>query len=257
MKRTLLLDGDIFAFTHAAAAEKPWDWGNDQWSLTADAKAAASSMDAHIHRLVDTLEADEAVVALSDPSGRYFRHSVLPSYKSNRKGKRKPLVLNVLKDHLRDNYRSFIKDNLEADDVLGILSTHPSIIPGERIIVSVDKDFKTIPGLFYHMNDQEVTEYSEAEADYWHMYQTLTGDSTDGYSGCPGIGPKRAAALFLIASGPPENFCVADVWPVVLAAFRKAQLSEAIAIQQARVARICRHQDYDFKKKEVILWTPT
>ena len=34
-------------------------------------------------------------------------------------------------------------------------------------------------------------EISENEANYWHMMQTLTGDSTDGYSGCQGWSQNR------------------------------------------------------------------
>ena len=30
----------------------------------------------------------------------------------------------------------------------------------------------------------------------WHLVQTLAGDQTDGYAGCPGIGVKRAITLF-------------------------------------------------------------
>ncbi len=246
MKRTLLIDGDIYAYTHASAAEEPWDWGGGQWSITADAVVAAKCMDAAIRRIEKKLEADDVVVALSDPNRRYFRHDLLANYKGGREGKRPPLILRVLKDHLEELYRSFVRPTLEADDVLGILSTHPSLIPGEKIIVSVDKDFKTIPGLYYNLNAQEVTEYSEAEADYWHMYQTLVGDKTDGYRGCPGIGPVKAKRILDADQS----------WSAVVAVFEKAGLSEEVALIQARVARICRACDYNFDTKEVILWTP-
>ena len=74
-------------------------------------------------------------------------------------------------------------DSLEADDVLGILATEPS--NEERIIVSIDKDLYQIPAKI-SKDGKTFEEISENEANYWHMMQTLTGDSTDGYSGCPG-----------------------------------------------------------------------
>ena len=45
-------------------------------------------------------------------------------------------------------------------------------------------------------------------------------------------------------------------WQHVLKAYAKAGLSEEEALTQARVARICRSNDYDFKTKQVILWSP-
>jgi hypothetical protein len=43
-------------------------------------------------------------------------------------------------------------------------------------------------------------------------------------------------------------------WEAVVAAFEKAKLTEADALVQAQVARICRASDYDFKTKKVKLW---
>ncbi len=83
------------------------------------------------------------------------------------------------------------------------------------------------------------------------MYQTLTGDSTDGYKGCPKVGPVAAARLLEPLMGEP-----AGMWIAVLLSFKKAGLTEADALVQARVARILRHTDYDFTNKLPILWTP-
>ena len=72
------------------------------------------------------------------------------------------------------------------------------------------------------------------------------GDATDGYSGCPGIGPKTAEKVL-------EQGCD---WATVVGCFKAKGLSEEAALIQARVARICHAKDYDFEKKEVILWNP-
>ena len=93
------------------------------------------------------------------------------------------------------------------------------------------------------------------------MMQTLTGDTTDGYTGCPGIGPKTAEKILqaALAEGTTEAnpAQLREIyWQHVVKAYAKAGLSEEEALTQARVARICRNSDYDFKTKQVILWSP-
>jgi DNA polymerase-1 len=234
--------------------ERSINWGDDIWSLHSNQAEAEVNMMQKIERVMEDLKADAMVVALTD-TGENFRKSILPTYKGNRKDVRKPLLLSHLKDHLRATYEVYDRPTLEADDILGILSTGQKI-KGEKIIVSIDKDLKSIPGLLY--NDSKpmdgIIEVTEAEADYWHMMQTLTGDVTDGYAGCPGVGPKKAEAI-LFGVSPPWG-CISEVWPAVVQAFVKAKLGEEEALRQARVARILRTSDYDFKNKKPILWTP-
>ena len=137
-----------------------------------------------------------------------------------------------------------MKPGLEGDDVLGIMATMKST--EERIIVSIDKDMKTVPGR-YARDDFEVIEVSEDQADTWHLFQALTGDIVDGYKGCPGVGPKKAEAILDGSKHP---------WEAVVTTFVKAGLTEDDALVQARVARILRASDYNFKAKQPILWRP-
>ncbi len=250
--RTLLLDSDVLAFQTAASAEVATDWGDDFWTLHADAQNAKDRLANKIEMLQVELEAEAVTVCLSCRTRRYWRHDILPTYKANRAGKRLPMILGTLKQWLTDSYETFERPGLEADDVMGILATSTKIVEGETVIVSCDKDMKTIPGEFYDMGKGKLYKIDEQEADYWHMYQTLVGDATDGYAGCPRVGPKTAEKI-LDGHGLlwPEH-----VWPAVVEAFEKKGLTEADALVQARVARICRAEDYDFKRKEVILWTP-
>lgn len=239
--RTLLIDGDVVAYQFATAAETPIHWGDDLWTLHADAKEAKAKMDNFLAGLKEVLEADEMVIALSDRTRNYFRKQILPTYKANRDKVRKPIILRELREYLETQYKSYERPGLEGDDILGILATTEKIIKGEKVIVSIDKDLKTIPGLHYNTNKPELGIYSisEKEADYWHLFQTLTGDPSDGYSGCPGIGPKKAEEL------------LADVptWKTVERVFQKAGLGSEEAKAQGQMARILRAQDYDFKKR--------
>lgn len=136
-------------------------------------------------------------------------------------------------------------DELEGDDVIGITATSG----GSYIIATIDKDMKTIPGKHYNFGKDEFFEIDEDQANYWHMVQTLTGDQTDGYSGCPGVGIKTAEKL--LAGVPPE-----DRWAVVVKAYDKAGFGEEEALTQARVARILQFSDYDLISGKVKLWEP-
>jgi DNA polymerase-1 len=252
--RTLLLDADIIAYQFAVKAQKTTDWGDgDVMTQVEEGAAVTPALDDKLLELQAQLEADAFVICLSCPTDEGWRRKILPSYKSNRGPK--PALLGPLKDYLSKTHRTYLRPTLEADDVMGILSTHPTLIPGEKVIVSIDKDMKTIPGwLFNPDKDKFPRLIEQQEADYWHLYQTLVGDTTDFYKGCPGVGPKKAEAILFGVSPPWGN--PEEMWPAVLAAFKAKGLTEEDALVQARVARICRHTDYDFKRKEVILWKP-
>lgn len=259
MSRTLLIDADVVAYQAAAVCETATDWGDGYWTWHADENEAKAKVLEAIDRTMAELGGTAIKLCLTDSEGN-FRFGVLPSYKGNRKGTKKPLVLRAIKQWLIDEHDAYFRPGLEGDDCMGILAT-ANVIKGEKVIVSIDKDMKTIPGLFVHRLEDGIMEISETEADYWHLYQTLTGDTTDGYAGCPGVGPKKAEAILnssnLPASHPSgDRSLEACRWWAVVEAFNKAGLTEADALQQARVARILRASDYDFKKKEPILWTP-
>jgi len=260
MTTIALIDGDIFAYEAAAAAEEPINWGDDLWTLHAYETPAKEALFDRIKSLQEAVGADEVIVALSDKDN--FRKRILPSYKANRAGVRKPMLLVPLKNHLRENFKFYERPGLEGDDILGILSTWGNL-KGDKIIVSKDKDFRSIPGKVFYANrpDDGVIEVSEHEADQFHMIQTLMGDPTDGYKGCPGIGIKTAEKVIAKAldEGTPwasPKDLRALYWKHVVAAYEKAGLSEEEALVQARCARILRASDYDFKNKEPILWTP-
>lgn len=251
-KRTALIDGDIYIFRAALGAEQPIEWDDGLWTLHAHMSAATELLDEMIDGLKNEVKADKVIVALSDT--RNFRYDVYPHYKHNRKDKRPPLLRKALKEYVLAKYETFLRPGLEADDVLGILSTSPHIVKGKKIIVSGDKDMKTIPGSFYDSGRGEYHEISELEADYWHCVQTLTGDAADGYPGCPGIGVKRAEAL--LAGMLSGEKALSECWGLVVKAYEKAGQTAEDALIQARIARICRRDDYDFENKRVNLWNP-
>jgi 5'-3' exonuclease len=253
--RTLLIDGDVFCYQAASASEHEVHWCDEVSTLEGNLSESQATLHDKISEITSTLKADAVVIALSDPTKDYWRRQVLPTYKAHRTG-RKPLVYWPLREWLEANYDCKTKPGLEGDDVLGILATHPTLIPGEKVIVSIDKDLQTIPGLLWRKG--ELVETDMYDADRHHMYQTLIGDTTDGYAGCPGVGPKTADKILDAAYDAADNSrpMVSFWWDAILKAYKKAGLGPEVALAQARVARILRASDYDFKTQTPILWTP-
>lgn len=240
MHRTLLIDGDIVVYQYSSTVEHEIDWGDDVWSLWADAKEAQQLILQYLDILVEETAADDFIFCFSDKDN--YRKDIDSTYKSNRKGKRKPVCYKAVKEWIQDQYKTETWDRLEADDVMGIMATS-TMLDGEKVIVSEDKDMKTIPGLLWRSG--EMLNISQEEADYNHLYQTLVGDSTDGYPGLRGVGDKRATELLKTPT-----------WETVVKAFEKAGQTEEDALVQARLARILRASDYNFEFDQPRMWSP-
>lgn len=281
VKTTLLIDADIIAFKYASTNEKKFDWGDGVVSkeVTEDIGKIAKEIDDCLKDYLEVTKADDLIICLSDDTINW-RNKVLPSYKQHRKTpdgiSSRPEWLYPLKEHLAKTYPSYRKPTLEADDIMGILSTHPKLIPGKKIIVSEDKDMKTIPGWLWNpRKDRKPWFVTPEVADYWHLLQTLMGDTTDGYKGCPGVGLETADDVLknpyllvpyehIMKSGKRKGEVeiryrkesTSNLWDAVVSQYNFKGLSEKDALTQARVARICRHTDYNFTTQEPIYWTP-
>lgn len=243
MRTLVLVDGDIIAYTAAAAVERTTLWDDDTLSITADLDEAKNAFDTVLAAgLKEVEDADAEVIMVFSPNGPVFRHGLWPTYKEGRK--RKPMAVAPLKEWASERFKTKVVPNLEADDVLGILATHPRNLSRRRVIVTGDKDLAQIPCNILDIKRQTWTEVEEEDADLTHLIQTLTGDTTDNYPGCPGIGAKRAPSI------------AAGGWEAVVAAYEKAKLTEEDALLQARLARILRFTDYDHTNKEPLLWRP-
>jgi DNA polymerase-1 len=249
--RTLLIDADILAYQFASSAQKQAiKWSPDQTEVEHDDIADVTpQVDSWLDTIKTKLNADALIVCLSCATVDGWRVQLLPTYKAGRG--EKPVLLAQVKQHLRSTYRTFERPTLEADDVMGILATHPTLVQGKKCIVSIDKDMRSIPGWLFDWKKMDKPEFiTVEEADRTHMMQTLTGDTCDNYKGCPGIGAVKAAALL-----DAENMC-GTAWERVVMRYVSKGLTEADALIQARVARICRSTEYDFLRKEVRLWNP-
>lgn len=240
----LLIDADITCYQATASGESEVEWDSDTWTIDTDLNKCKDHFDFLLSEYKKLTGINEYKLCFSHK--HIFRKDIYPQYKANRKG-RKPVGYSAVKEWALEKYPSFCKEPLEADDCLGILATK---FKGQTIIVSMDKDLGTIPGKFFHLSptgEHQLRDISEKDAEVMFLTQSLTGDTSDGYPGCPGIGPVKAKEL-LNKHGA--------VWKTVEDAFVKAGLTKEDALLQGRLARILRDTDWDFDKEQVKLWTP-
>lgn len=256
-----LIDGDIFAYQAAASVEVETNWDGDLWTLHSSYVEGLHALEEMLDDIKTTLHLDRFRIALSDSEN--WRTTVLPTYKSHRKKIRKPIIYAALKDYLREKYGAESYPTLEGDDILGLWQTAPNK-PYDTVIITTDKDLHTIPGKVCRWLGEcpEIVDISTRLADFWHLRQALTGDSTDGYPGCPGVGPVKADKLLdKMLETTEAELPIAQLWSgVIVSAYKKAGLSEEVALQNARVARILRYGEfahaYQGGNGMVQLWTP-
>ena len=236
----LLIDADFIVYKSCAAAETEIDFGNDVIFVTSNFSDALSATHKELTKIRDKFGSFSTVKLFFSDSTN-FRKKILPEYKGHR-NRKKPCGYKRVIRELKTEYDVVIMPTLEADDAMGIYATkHPG-----NIIVSPDKDMKQIPGKLYNLDEQFTV--SKEEGAKWHLIQTLAGDQTDGYPGVPGIGVKRAETLF-----SKEGYS----WKTVVKAFEDKGYTALTAITNARLARILTADDYDFKNKQPILWSPS
>lgn len=240
-----LIDTEVFLYRAAAASEYEAEWAPDDWTYLCRHGDAQALFQDTIGQVRDTLPDHQLMLVFSDSIS--FRYGVWPQYKANRKKYRKPagyrhLIEWVMKAGPARGWQVTRLPDVEGDDVLGVLYEDGDVI------VSVDKDMLTLPGL--HLRDGEIVEVNRLEADRNFYGQVLTGDQADNYPGCPGYGPVTAQKT--LAGCTTE----VEMWEEVLKAFEKKGFGEPYAIAQARCARILRAGEYDLQARTPLLWSP-
>jgi len=282
MSHALILDADYLVYQAMAASEIETKWEDNVWTLECDHNKAWDILHNSIKAIVAKRKAwatSKLVMCFTDTYN--WRKGVLPTYKENRKKTRKPTGYMTFVDEVMavEDWNAFLRPTLEGDDCMGILATKPSLVGCKTAtIVSCDKDFNTIPCEFFWLTTGEIKQISLEDADHWHMLQTLMGDTTDGYSGLKGMGKDTSLAFLespykfiqtekVFKSGARKGQSVMEwkkhpmeegdtLWSCMVTLAAKAGMTEEELLVQAQVARICRASDFNFKTKEVILWTP-
>lgn len=252
MSKILLLDADVicyqFAFRHQLDVD--WDWDGEKNPILYKDRVIPSIQE-FIDDLLETTKCKELMIILSD-SKHNFRLDVAKTYKSNRKNSVKPELWAFIRNLLESGdlgYEVRMGDNLEGDDVLGIMATHPKY-KDKAVVATIDKDLKTVPCKLFLFNKPElgVVPIDITDATRFFMTQVLTGDTVDGYKGLPGIGAVRAKEILDGLETPGE------MWEAIVSAYESKGLSESDALIQARQAYILQYGDYNKPTGEVKLW---
>lgn len=256
MKRTILLDADVICHSIAYRNTKTilWDEHDDSPTVITNPAKARIDVSNYLYALKDRMSSDHLILVLSD-SKVNFRKELEPTYKAGRYAKKpRPALWYVIRDFLEMgelDEETVCYPRLEGDDTMGILATSGQYeLP---VIVSIDKDMRTIPTRVFNPDHDDLRKLKPItpwDAAMWHLTQTLSGDTTDEYGGCPGIGPGKAPKALEGATSGPE------AWARVVACYAKKNLPESAAIHQARLAYILRHGDYNLETRKIKLWNP-
>jgi len=236
----LLVDADFFFYRAASSSEEEHEYNPDLTVIVGDFKRGKSIVEHELTKLRQRFNSDDILLFFTDRTN--FRKTIDPSYKGNRT-KRKPCGYLKLKNWGMETYPSLVYPHLEADDVLGIVATNGSV--KDFVLISPDKDMAQIPCRIYDLKE-EYTQTPEA-ANRLLYKQCLTGDSTDGYKGCAGVGPKRADQILDKAKG--------NYWQAVVKAFEEAEMTEEDAIRNLQLAKILQADNWDTETQTPILIT--
>lgn len=150
----------------------------------------------------------EHIIFCFDSDVENFRRSIYPEYKRNReKNKERYVYLDKLLKSLRGADFTVLQDNeqgYEADDLCATVARNYS----NSVVISGDKDLLSLVGegvavMWYgkHFGERKVFTEQDVEAKfgipakYFVEYKALVGDTSDGYPGVKGIGPKKAQEI--------------------------------------------------------------
>ena len=243
-EKVMLVDGDLLAYKLTSSLEEVIDWGNDNWTLWSDFRIGKQLWTQSIAFYMGLTKSKNPVICFSDTKN--FRKQLDSSYKSYRKKIRKPICYKALKDWIMKTHTCFVNKGLEGDDTIGLLATGNYKI--NCVIVSGDKDMRTIPAWQMCIIDDQLEKVDNQLANYHFCTQVLTGDISDGYKGCVGVGAIKASRVLLDKKDLPE------LWEAVIREYSRNKYSIEDAYHQARLARILREGEYNYQTNLPKLW---
>jgi DNA polymerase-1 len=250
-----LIDGDsiLYKAGHVGDTVLQWDADNeDSTFVVTDRNVVLNQIDWSIKSILERTgcEAFELYISSSEHSIRkqlvidYNKVEAVSSigYKENRTYVRRPTLLEEAKQYVKKRYKAKVTKGIEADDAVVYLKTCK---PDEYTLCAIDKDvlYQT-EGIHYNYNKKEWVTVSKNEADRYFFYQVLTGDVTDGYKGCEGIGTSKAEKALA------EGKTVAEWWAIVQKLYHKKGHTFEYLLLQCRLASM--HQ---WDGKNFNLWT--
>lgn len=247
-----LVDADSMIYKVCFALEEKEVW--NEWEVeqgideelditySIDLDQCYSNFDKMVEDILYGADCTESFLVFSGEGN--FRLDLPTPYKGNRKGMRKPSGYDELLEYAKSNYYNLVTKGFEADDYVVYQKT---AFPYKYVLCAIDKDviYQTV-GEHFNYGKYEFIETDKIDAIKYAYQQTLSGDTTDGYKGCPGIGEVKATKAL---EGIEDE---EEMWRVVVDLYEKKGLTEEDAILTMQLANM--HQ-YDGHK--INLWKPT
>ena len=177
--------------------------------FAADAEVKRSGYDPteaeYLHNCLHMVNTTMEHKVLGKFSGQYrgflsgngnFREQIatIKPYKGNRPDTNKPKYYKEIKKHLVDRWGAEIVHGREADDALGTAQWAAKDL--STILVTIDKDLDSIPGHHFNWVKDEFYFVPLRDANLFHFYQLLNGDTTDNIPGIKGVGPKTIERIW-------------------------------------------------------------
>lgn len=280
-KGIIVMDGDWLVFQAMSAAEFDASWEEEIWHRCCDHAKAREILENSIASYQGRKKAwatADVVLAFTDKVN-WRKLLVDPTYKENRAVTKKPVGYFEFLESVFDKYLCVLEPQLEGDDCMGIIGSNPLQFNAKKaVLVSCDKDFKTVPDCdFLWCTTGNILTQTLETADYWHLFQTIKGDITDGYGGIPGWGDTAEDFLkepfivepvtSVLKSGKNKGQEVTKwvkrapepgetLWDCIKSIGAKSGMTEAEVIKQGQMARILRSDEYNIETGEITLWQP-
>jgi len=191
-----IVDGDVLVYRSAfATQDKPPEEAED---------VIDQIMDYTIGQTVVFPHGNNFYVWLSGKGN--FRYDIAKTepYKGNRRDQVKPTHYNHVREYLQSRWGAQVTKGCEADDAISIEAYKGDM--DSTVIVSVDKDFDTVPCWRYNFTKDEWIKNTPESALRFFYEQVLTGDRVDNIKGIHGIGPKKAQKLLGDSTDEQELF---------------------------------------------------
>ena len=192
-KKNKLMIWDIESYIHQAltASSELSEISPNVYMEVANLNKGLIFLEDNLNRLLDITGSTEYIAVIGSPTN--FRKDVADYYKSNRP-KKKEIYYKLL-ELVQDKFSIIMLDNLEADDTARIIYEDKARDGADAVIVSIDKDFYSVPCNFYRdlpSNSDGVVTISKEDAELNLIYQLIIGDNADNYKGIKGYGEKSA-----------------------------------------------------------------
>jgi DNA polymerase-1 len=262
MNNIALIDGDSILYKVGFALEEELEDEEGNITYNVDLINAKDYIDGLIDGILFNTSCDSLELWLGE-TGTNFRFALASEYldhdyKHNRKETRKPDKYNEMLEYIKKQYKSKSSKDCEVDDAVCYKLAES---PDKYTLCAIDKDvlYQSV-GKHYNYGKDEWVTVTNYEAIYYAYLQTLTGDPTDGYKGCPNIGPVKAKKLL----GEPGEHSERVLWAKILLAYRTAYHKQNRTTKEARMAALTTmrlanmHQlKRNYKGKlRIVLWEP-